>query len=149
MTCRLTMALISESQEGNIGNDWRYELEAKVFHGALAGGAKVEVPKHQLESGAVRLPFGAPTDPVLQARMAAARAAGLDPFASVQLPAAAITLKQGVGRLIRTHTDRGIVALLDGRITRRAYGATLLDALPPIPRLQQPADLVAWWRRSG
>lgn len=110
----------------------------------------VDVPGDALSLVVIaRLPFGAPTDPVLQARMAAARAAGLDPFGAVQLPAAAITLKQGVGRLIRTHTDRGIVALLDGRITSRGYGATLLDALPPIPRLRQPADLVAWWRRSG
>ena len=64
MSCKLTMMLVSESQEGNIGNDWRYLLEAKVFHGALAGEATVDVAKHTLQSGEVIQPHGSP-DPVV------------------------------------------------------------------------------------
>jgi len=65
MTCKLTMTLISESQEGNCGDDWKYDLEAKVFQGGLKGEAKISVPKHILESGAVREPFGSPEPMVL------------------------------------------------------------------------------------
>lgn len=63
MNCKLTMTLISESQEGNCGDDWKYDLEAKVFYEGLKGEGKVSVPKHLLESGAVKEPFGSP-DPL-------------------------------------------------------------------------------------
>jgi hypothetical protein len=65
MTCKLTMALISESQQGNCGDDWKYELEAKVFNEGLRGEGTISVPKHLLESGAVMEPFGAPEPVVL------------------------------------------------------------------------------------
>lgn len=106
----------------------------------------VDVPGDALSCVIIaRLPFGSPADPVLVAQLGAARAAGLDPFEAVQLPAAAITLKQGVGRLIRTEHDRGIVAILDGRLSRRRYGPALIAALPPLTVVHAPADLVAWW----
>jgi ATP-dependent DNA helicase DinG len=106
----------------------------------------VDVPGDALSCVIIaRLPFGSPADPVLQAQLNAAREAGRDPFESVQLPAAAITLKQGVGRLIRTSRDRGIVAVLDGRLSQRRYGPALLAALPPMPRISRPVDLMAWW----
>lgn len=60
MTCTLTMALISEAQEGNIGEDWTYSLAAKVFDGDLDGEASISVPKHNLPSGVVREPHGRP-----------------------------------------------------------------------------------------
>ena len=60
MTCTLTMTLISESQEGNIGVDWKYELEAKVFRDGVRGQGAFKVPKHTLLSGAVSEPHGAP-----------------------------------------------------------------------------------------
>jgi hypothetical protein len=59
------MALISESQEGNCGDDWKYDLEAKVFHEGLRGEGNISVPKHLLESGAVMEPFGSPESVVL------------------------------------------------------------------------------------
>ena len=60
MTCTLTMTLISETQEGTIGEDWRYDLSVKVFSNKLEGESTVKVPKHNLPSGVVREPHGAP-----------------------------------------------------------------------------------------
>ena len=60
MRYKLMMTLVSESQEGNCGDDWSYRLEAKVFHGGLRADAVIEVPEHKLASGEVREPFGAP-----------------------------------------------------------------------------------------
>ncbi len=60
MTCKLTMTLISESQEGNIGEDWRYELEAKVFTDGIRGQGEFKIPKHNLPAGIVSEPHGAP-----------------------------------------------------------------------------------------
>ncbi|MBL8743655.1 MAG: ATP-dependent DNA helicase, partial [Myxococcales bacterium] len=69
-----------------------------------------------------KLPFAVPTDAVVRARAAALEAEGRDPFASYTVPEAAITLKQGVGRLLRTSRDRGVVALFDRRLVERGYG---------------------------
>jgi hypothetical protein len=60
MTCTLTMMLISETQEGNIGEDWKYDLAVKVFNENLVGEATVSVPKHNLPTGVIREPHGAP-----------------------------------------------------------------------------------------
>jgi hypothetical protein len=60
MTCKLTMTLISESQEGNCGDDWKYDLDVKVFSEGLKGESSISAPKHTLESGVVRAPHGEP-----------------------------------------------------------------------------------------
>lgn len=81
-----------------------------------------------------KLPFAVPTDPVLLARGQALEDRGMSAFAHLALPQAAITLKQGFGRLIRHRDDRGIVVILDDRIVTKPYGKRLLQALPPAPR---------------
>jgi ATP-dependent DNA helicase DinG len=81
-----------------------------------------------------RLPFAAPNDPVLQARIEALRQRGENPFMTYQLPQAVITLKQGAGRLIRDVSDRGVLVLGDPRLLSKSYGQTFLDSLPPMPR---------------
>jgi len=78
-----------------------------------------------------RLPFAVPSDPVVQARMRAIEESGGRPFFDYQVPEAVLTLKQGFGRLIRSLEDRGVLVLLDPRITRQRYGQIFLQSLPP------------------
>ncbi len=84
-----------------------------------------------------RLPFASPGEPVLRARLSRLRARGLDPFHVYQLPRAVISLKQGVGRLIRDAGDRGVLMVADPRLPARHYGAVFLDALPRMPRTRE------------
>ena len=79
-----------------------------------------------------RIPFPRPDDPVMSARSARVDATGGSGFASVSVPRAALLLAQGVGRLIRTTSDRGVVAILDSRLATKGYGSTLRKTLPPL-----------------
>ena len=80
-----------------------------------------------------KLPFEVPTDPVLQTRIERLRADGGNPFFEYQVPRAVLSLKQGVGRLIRSVTDTGVVAIMDVRLYTKGYGKTFLKSLPPAP----------------
>jgi ATP-dependent DNA helicase DinG len=92
-----------------------------------------------------RIPFAVPTDPLVLARCAALERAGGNPFAEYSVPSAAITLKQGFGRLLRSEGDHGIVAILDRRMTTRGYGKRLLASLPPARRMDSLDELRAFW----
>jgi ATP-dependent DNA helicase DinG len=81
-----------------------------------------------------RLPFASPGEPLLRARLDWLEAQGRSGFREHQLPAAVIALKQGVGRLIRDHQDRGVLMICDPRLTRRGYGKLFLRSLPPMGR---------------
>jgi ATP-dependent DNA helicase DinG len=81
-----------------------------------------------------KLPFPAPDEPLHAARRTRAEQAGLNPFVTVDIPVAALVLAQGVGRLLRRNTDRGVVAVLDPRLATREYRTALLAALPPFRR---------------
>ncbi len=107
----------------------------------------VDVPGDALSLVIIdKLPFAPHTDPLVAARMQQRVEAGEDPFAAIQLPSAAIALKQGFGRLIRRRDDRGIVAILDGRIVTRTYGRVFLETLPPnLPRTSTIEQVKRWW----
>lgn len=93
-----------------------------------------------------RLPFDVPTHPLSRARFEAARARGDNPFTSVVVPEAIIRLRQGVGRLIRSTADRGIVAILDGRVQTQSYGRRFLNAVPAAPHLSSHDEVAAFLR---
>jgi ATP-dependent DNA helicase DinG len=91
----------------------------------------VDVPGEQLSCVIIdKLPFAVPNDPVVEARIGAIREEGGNPFYEYQIPQAALALKQGFGRLIRSGSDRGVLALLDNRISRQRYGQVFFDSLP-------------------
>jgi ATP-dependent DNA helicase DinG len=92
----------------------------------------VDVPGDQLSCVIIdKLPFAVPNDPVVSARIERIRTQGGEPFFEYQIPQAAIALKQGFGRLIRSGSDRGLLAILDSRIRTKNYGRIFLGSLPP------------------
>jgi ATP-dependent DNA helicase DinG len=88
-----------------------------------------------------KLPFAAPDDPVFEARLDAIRRAGGVPFRDEQIPQAVIAMKQGVGRLIRTETDRGVLVLCDPRLTEKSYGKIFLESIPPAVMTRRVEDV--------
>ncbi|MDP0043226.1 ATP-dependent DNA helicase [Glaesserella parasuis] len=95
-----------------------------------------------------KLPFIAPDEPLLKARMEDCKLQGGDPFNDIQIPEAVITLKQGVGRLIRDVTDRGAVIICDARLVMRQYGSTFLKSLPPSKRTRDLAKVLTFLKEK-
>ncbi|MGH8234568.1 MAG: ATP-dependent DNA helicase [Rhodanobacteraceae bacterium] len=122
-------------------------------NGVLLGAASfwegVDVAGEALSCVVIdKLPFASPDDPVLQARLDAVRRSGGNPFRDWQIPAAAIALKQGAGRLIRDVHDRGVLMLCDPRLCTKGYGKLFLASLPPMPRTRELSDLQGFFARG-
>lgn len=95
-----------------------------------------------------KLPFANPSDPLTRARLDDIEARGGNSFRDLSMPSAALTLKQGFGRLIRSRKDTGIVAILDSRIANKRYGSYFLDSLPPAPLAWTAPAVKRWWQRK-
>lgn len=110
----------------------------------------VDVPGDQLSCVIVdRLPFAVPSDPIVAARVRALQDEGRNPFSEFQVPEAVLALKQGFGRLIRTKTDRGVLALLDTRISRMPYGKIFLESLPRYRRTHDLGEVERFLSAAG
>jgi ATP-dependent DNA helicase DinG len=122
-------------------------------HGVLLGAASfwegVDVAGEALSVVVIdKLPFAAPDDPVLQARLEALEHSGINPFMGWQVPSAVIALKQGAGRLIRDVTDRGVLVLCDPRLLGKGYGRLFLASVPPMPRTRDLDDVRSFFAGS-
>jgi ATP-dependent DNA helicase DinG len=96
-----------------------------------------------------KLPFASPGDPVLKARLNAMTQQGKNAFFEHQLPTAVIALRQGIGRLIRDVTDRGVLMVCDPRLLKRSYGQIFLDSVPPMRRTRDIADVQAFFQQEN
>lgn len=106
----------------------------------------VDVPGEQLSCVIIdKLPFAVPNDPVVEARIRAIRDDGGNPFYEYQIPQAALALKQGFGRLIRSRSDRGVLVLLDNRISKQRYGQVFFDSLPTYGFTTSLADVESFF----
>jgi ATP-dependent DNA helicase DinG len=106
----------------------------------------VDVPGEQLSCVIIdKLPFAVPSDPVVEARIRAIRDEGGEPFYEYQIPQAALALKQGFGRLIRSRSDRGVLVLLDNRISKQRYGQVFFDSLPEYRYTTEIADVESFF----
>jgi ATP-dependent DNA helicase DinG len=94
-----------------------------------------------------KLPFASPDDPLTRARVEHIRSEGGNPFPEYQLPEAALALKQGVGRLIRSERDEGVVVICDPRLVTRGYGRVLLSSLPPMKRTRDRDEVLRFLER--
>ena len=95
-----------------------------------------------------KLPFASPGDPVLQARMERILAQGGDPFLVLQVPQAVMALRQGVGRLIRSESDRGVLMICDPRLRSRGYGRIFMRSLPSMPVTCNLSDVRIFWEKD-
>lgn len=125
---------------------------AKLKHPVLVGSASfwegIDLPGDMVTLVAIdKLPFAPPDDPVIEARLRACRAEGGNPFAEYQLPEAAISLKQGAGRLIRTESDWGVLMVGDPRLVEKPYGKRLWRGLPPFARTRDMNEALAFYQR--
>jgi ATP-dependent DNA helicase DinG len=110
----------------------------------------VDVPGEQLSCVIIdRLPFAVPSDPVVSARVRAVNEDGRNAFLEYQVPEAVLALKQGFGRLVRSRKDRGVLVLLDDRISRMRYGSVFLESLPPYTRTRDLADVERFMNSSS
>lgn len=125
------------------------EFRRSAAHSVLVGSQSfwegIDVAGDDLQLVIIdKLPFPVPSDPLVQARCARVEGEGGNAFTEISIPEAAVSLKQGAGRLIRSEVDRGLLVMCDSRLTRMSYGKRLLGALPPMQRLRSLEEVQAF-----
>lgn len=138
-----------ESSRGQLLQRFRSTGDA-ILVGSASFWEGIDVPGDALTLVAIdKLPFAPPDDPVIEARLSACRASGGNPFMSHQLPQAAIVLKQGAGRLIRSEQDWGVLVVGDRRLVEKPYGKRLWRGLPPFSRTRDADCALAFLRQRA
>ena len=121
------------------------EAPRAVLVGSQSFWEGVDVPGDALQCVIIdKLPFPPPNDPLVEARVKVLESQGRNAFAEYFVAEAAVSLKQGAGRLIRSETDRGLLVVCDPRMAAMNYGRRLFSALPPMTRLETEAEAIAW-----
>jgi len=146
----LPIAIITQKRGDSVGSlvEKFAADQTSILLGTISLWQGIDVPGPACTLVAIdRIPFPRPDEPVMSARAAEADAAGGSGFMQVSLPRAALLLAQGTGRLIRSIQDRGVVAILDSRITTKRYGSTLLNSMPPFWRTSDGAVIRESLRR--
>lgn len=129
--------------------EFKSSSEGSVLFATRSFWEGVDVPGDALSMVIIdKLPFAPFRDPVYKRREERIRQTGGNPFSEVSLPEAALTLKQGVGRLIRSETDRGVMAILDSRINTARYGKLMIASLPPARRTTRFEDVSAFFQQQ-
>ena len=125
-----------EMARGKLLSEFRKDTHS-VLVGTTSFWQGVDVPGESLSCVIImKLPFAVPDEPMVQARVETIKERGQDAFVGYQVPQAVMMFRQGFGRLIRTATDRGVVAILDPRVVTKPYGRTFLESLPPCNRTE-------------
>ena len=140
--------------QGDASKTWLLDKFRSTPHAVLFATASfwqgVDVRGEALSCVIIdKLPFAVPTDPVVAARQRFIEDAGGSSFYEYSVPQAVITLKQGAGRLIRSTTDRGVIAILDPRLRTQGYGKKFLDSLPPCRVTSDLADVAQVFGAAG
>ena len=112
---------------------FREDVDSVIF-GTTSFWMGVDVPGKALSNVIItKLPFSVPSEPIIEARLDKIKESGGNPFMEYSLPEAVLKFKQGIGRLIRSKNDKGILVILDNRVVTKRYGKAFLDSIPPCP----------------
>lgn len=141
---RLKFPALVQGQASKTALLERFKAQQSILFAVSSFWQGVDVQGEALSCVIIdRLPFAVPTDPVVSARNSYIETRGGNPFMQYSVPQAVITLKQGVGRLIRSRQDRGVVCILDPRLRTKAYGKVFLENLPAFPVTTRREDITA------
>lgn len=137
MPARIRILRQGEMARGKLLSEFRKDTHS-VLVGTTSFWQGVDVPGESLSCVIImKLPFAVPDEPMVQARVETIKERGQDAFVGYQVPQAVMMFRQGFGRLIRTATDRGIVAIMDPRVKTKPYGRTFLESLPDCNRTEE------------
>ncbi len=143
---KLTYPCLIQGQAPRLKLIERFMAEPSVLFATASFWQGVDVPGEALSAVIIdKLPFSPPDDPLVAARMARLESEGMSGFAHLMVPEAILSLKQGLGRLLRTPEDRGLLAVLDNRIITKPYGRRFIKALQPVPLTSDPGDVEAFF----
>ena len=140
-TLPFVMLKQGDAPSSELLEEFRRDVHSVLFAtGAFWQG--VDVPGESLSCLIIdKLPFASPADPIVAARIKAIKAKGGNSFLEYQIPSAIISLRQGLGRLIRKRSDRGVMAILDKRILTHQYGKFFLESFPSIAITHSLSDI--------